>query len=93
MKEGKMQVDRSPAAWTHEAIKAHLSETFSIAAKQFPALLEPYEILLADAHDDAARVEIMRRGLRETIKERYPMHPPSAPETPALNALIKAGMA
>ena len=57
-------------AWTPEAVLAHLTDTFSTTAKQFPALLEPYEIMLADAHDDAARVEIMRRGLRETIKER-----------------------
>lgn len=78
---------------TPAEVKAHLAETFSIVGKQFPALLEPYEILLADASDDAARVEIMRRGLRETIKARYSMHVLATPETPALTALIKAGIA
>lgn len=81
MKEGKMQVNPFPASvWTPEAIYAHLSETFTLVGKQFPSLLEPYEILLADAHDDAARVEIMRRGLRETIRQRYPLHDKAAAE-------------
>lgn len=60
--------------WTPEAVKAHLAETFSLAAKQFPDLLEPYQILLGDATEDADQVEIMRRGLRETIGKRYPLH-------------------
>lgn len=66
--------------WTPEAMKAHLTETFTLVGKQFPSLLEPYEILLADANDDAARVEIMRRGLRETIAKRYPLHEKAAAE-------------
>jgi hypothetical protein len=66
--------------WTPEMVLQHLAETFTLVGKQFPALLEPYEILLADAHDDADRVEIMRRGLRETIRQRYPMHTQAAAE-------------
>lgn len=70
----------STTKWTPEAVMAHLTETFTLVGKQFPCLLEPYQILLGDAHDDAARVEIMRRGLRETIAERYPLHEKIAAE-------------
>lgn len=68
--------------WTPEAVMAHLTETFGIVAKQFPDLIEPYQILLGDAADDVDRVEIMRRGLRETIGRRYPLHEKAAPEQP-----------
>lgn len=76
-----MQVNPFPASvWTSEAIHAHLTETFLLVAKQFPDLLEPYQILLGDAANDADRVEIMRRGLRETIAMRYPLHEKAAAE-------------
>lgn len=90
-----MKKDQSP--WTPEMVKAHLSETFTLVGRQFPSLLERYEIMLADADSDADRVEIMRRGLRETINARYPQPQQAAssdgPITPSLDALVKAGMA
>ena len=53
----------------------HLSQTFEAAEKAHPDLMEPYSVLLGEAREDAAeRMEIMRRGLRETIKRRMPMH-------------------
>lgn len=63
--------------WTAEEGIAHLAATFDEAARTFQALFEPYQILLGDAPDEADRVDIMRRGLRETIKARYPQHQPA----------------
>lgn len=57
--------------WTPEEGVAHLSATFDEATRAFPALFEPYLILLADA-DEVEKIDIMRRGLRETFKARYP---------------------
>lgn len=62
--------------WTAEEGLAHITGTFDEAARAFPALFEPYVILLADAEDDAAKMNIMRRGLRETIKARHPQYQP-----------------
>jgi hypothetical protein len=56
--------------WTEEEARAHLWATFDIAVREFPDVMEPYVILLEDG-DSAAMVEIMRRGLRETVKFRY----------------------
>lgn len=78
------ELDKLPISeWTEEEAAAHLAATFDTAAREFPDLMEPYVILLADA-DDATKVQIMRRGLRETVRSRY---------SPSLSALIKAGMA
>lgn len=73
--------------WTAEEAFAHLTSTFEDNCRQYPDVMERYMVLMADAADaadDEARTEIMRRGLRETINERHP---------PKLRALIKAGMA
>lgn len=52
-----------------------ISQTFEAAEKAHPDLMEPYSVLLAQATEDAAeRMEIMRRGLRETIRRRMPLH-------------------
>jgi hypothetical protein len=65
------ELDRLPVSdWTEEEARAHLAATFDIAVREFPDAMEPYVVLLADC-DDAAVVEIMRRGLRETVKFRY----------------------
>lgn len=61
--------------WTREEGIAHLTATFDQAAGAFPALFEPYVILLADAEQDAS-VDIMRRAMGETIRARYPQHQP-----------------
>jgi len=53
----------------------HISQTFAAAEKAHPDLMEPYSVLLGEAREDAAeRMEIMRRGLRETIRRRVPLH-------------------
>lgn len=51
-----------------------LSQTFETAEKAHPDLMEPYSVRLGEATDDAhERMEIMRAGLRETFRRRYPM--------------------
>jgi hypothetical protein len=51
----------------------HLAQTFAAAERSHPDLMEPYSVLLAEAEDATARVAIMRRGLRETIRQRFPL--------------------
>lgn len=51
----------------------HLCETFSNAERHHSDLMEPYSTLLSEATDDADRTAIMRRGLFETFRRRYPM--------------------
>lgn len=50
----------------------HLTATFEAAEKAHRDLMEPYSCRLADASADE-RAEIMRAGLRETFRRRYPM--------------------
>ena len=51
----------------------HLASTFEAAERTHPDLMEPYSVLLVEALTASDRVEIMRRGLRETIRDRLPM--------------------
>lgn len=52
----------------------HLSHTFEEAERSHRDLMEPYSIMLVQATDDASeRMEIMRAGLRQTFRRRYPM--------------------
>lgn len=51
----------------------HLCETFELAEKTHPDLMEPYSNRVAEAASAAERMEIMVSGLRETIRQRYPM--------------------
>jgi hypothetical protein len=51
----------------------HLTETFAAAEREFPDLMERYSSRLAEAETADERVAIMRAGLRETIRARYPM--------------------
>lgn len=63
-------LDSIPASeWTEEEAISHLEGTFEHAFELHHDLLEPYVILLGDAGPDDEPA-IMRRGLRETIKER-----------------------
>lgn len=72
------ELDEIPVLeWTSEEGFAHLTATFDEAARAFPGLLERYVIMLADASEDGEKIDIMRRGLRETIKARYPQHQPA----------------
>lgn len=55
--------------WTPAEAFHHLKGTFDRAAKQHPELFEQYQVMLADAEDEAS---IMREALRETFTSRYP---------------------
>lgn len=50
-----------------------LQTTFESAERWHPDLMEPYTTRLGDAESLAERTEIMRAGLRETFRRRYPM--------------------
>lgn len=58
------------AEWTLEEARDHLEDTFERSAKEWPDLMEPYVVMLADANPDMG-TEIMRQGLRETVLRRY----------------------
>lgn len=60
--------------WTPEEAHAHLAATFAAACAEHPDIMERHEILLGDADSQAAEIAIMRRGLRETIRARYPLY-------------------
>jgi hypothetical protein len=68
-----MNLDERPThAWTNEEARSHLTATFNSACASHPDLMEPYLIALSAAEPDE-EVSIMRRGLRETIKQRFPL--------------------
>jgi hypothetical protein len=46
---------------------------FADAEKLHPDLMEPYATLLAGAQDAAERMKVMRDGLGDTFRRRYPM--------------------
>jgi hypothetical protein len=60
--------------WTAEEAHAHLRHVFDHACKHFPDLLEPYVTRLGELSGDRREDEIpiMRAGLRETFKQRWP---------------------
>jgi hypothetical protein len=51
----------------------HLRGTFEGAEKRHPDLMERYSGRLAEADSVDEKIEIMRAGLRETFRTRYPM--------------------
>lgn len=59
--------DLPTSEWTDDEAMHHLNGTFDRACRGWPDLMEPYVIELADS-DNAT--DVMRRGLRETIKGR-----------------------
>lgn len=61
------------AQWTDEEAMHHLSGTFSTACRTWPGIMERYMVEIADAKPEQHK-EIMRRGLRETVSERYRAH-------------------
>jgi hypothetical protein len=60
--------------WTEEESYWHCRSVFDHAAKMFPELMEPYVILLGELSEQNWQTEksIMWRGLRETLKQRFP---------------------
>jgi hypothetical protein len=52
----------------------HLCESYEAAERAHRDLMEPYSVMLADAATADERMAIMRRGLRETICRRFPLH-------------------
>lgn len=58
-----------PSRWTHAEALHHLRDTFDRACREWPDIMEPYAVMVADAPIEHHR-EIMRCGLRETINER-----------------------
>lgn len=50
-----------------------LCELFEYWEQHRPDLMERYSTNLAEAQGADERVRIMRRGLRETIAQRYPL--------------------
>ena len=61
-----------------------LKTTFAGAERRHPDLMEPYATRLGEADTDADRMEIMRTGLRETFRARYPMPEEFWPKTPVI---------
>jgi hypothetical protein len=57
--------------WSAEETLAHLTATFDQAVREHPELLEQYVVMLADADEAVDKLAIMRRGLRETVAERF----------------------
>jgi hypothetical protein len=51
----------------------HLCDTFAEAERTHPDLMEPYSIRLGDARTADERTAVMRAGLRETIRMRFPL--------------------
>jgi hypothetical protein len=62
---------------------SHLQSTFEHAERLHPDLMEPYTTRLGDAETEVEKIEIMRAGLRETFRRRYPM--PAGSEWPQVN--------
>ena len=59
--------------WTPEEAYEHLKRTFSTACRQFPDIMEPWVIRADGTADWKEHQEIMREGLRRTIRERWPI--------------------
>lgn len=57
---------------------AHIRTTFDGACRAHPDLMERYVILLSDAETAEEQLVVMRRALRETIKQRYPLREAAA---------------
>jgi hypothetical protein len=67
------ELDELPVSeWTEEEGFMHLSASFEAANKEFPDFMERYVTQLAGAADRAEETAIMRLGLRETFRSRFP---------------------
>lgn len=62
----------STALWSPEDAYHHLKKTFDQACRLDVGLMDSYMAMAEAATDRAEEIEIMREGLRSTVKERYP---------------------
>lgn len=58
--------------WSPDQVYKHLKETFDQACKLDPGLMDSYIAMAVAAVDRTEEIEIMREGLRSTVKQRYP---------------------
>jgi hypothetical protein len=63
-----------------------LTQLFETAEREHPDLMEPHSARLAEASTVSERVEVMRAGLRETFRRRYPMPDEFWPKAKAVSA-------
>lgn len=73
-------------------IFSDLTTTFEAAEQLHPDLMMPYSEKLSGELTDAERIEIMREGLRNTFRDRFPMadnHWPSPAASPDLQSSIQ----
>jgi hypothetical protein len=70
-----------------------LTTLFEAAEKAHPDLMEPYSVRLAEAADAVERAAVMRAGLRETFRARWPMPEGFAWPEPATAATSSSGAA
>jgi hypothetical protein len=75
--------ETAPGEWSEEQAFAHLRDTFDAAAKAFPDIMEPYVLRLDGLTDQNEITNVMRQGMRETIKQRYPLREGTALEPAA----------
>lgn len=62
--------------WTPEEIARHRHETFDLACRGHPDVMEPYIIRLGECADENERLRTMQAGLRETFNRRIPASSP-----------------
>jgi hypothetical protein len=62
--------DLKPAQWTPEEARHHLTVTFDQCVRAYPDLMDVYVLQLVEATTPNEEDAIMRRGLRDTIKQR-----------------------
>lgn len=62
--------DLPPAQWTEEEAMHHLTGTFEMACREWPGIMEPYVVMMADASRETHK-SLMRQALRDTIKQRF----------------------
>lgn len=53
--------------WTEEDAHFHLQATFNAACRAFPDLMERYVVVLGDAFERRAEMQVMQTALRETV--------------------------
>jgi hypothetical protein len=56
--------------WTEHEVFSHLSKTFDDACAQFPDVMEPYVVRVAETLGKQETKDLMREALRETFRQR-----------------------
>lgn len=62
--------DLPASEWTEAEATFHLEGTFDRCCRMWPAIMDTYVVQIAEV-PAAARKELMRRALRETVAQRY----------------------